>query len=307
MDIGTKYNKDYLIVVDYFSKWLDIIELKTKTVREIITNLKTLFSTHGIPKEIVSDNSPFNSKEFKDFARELGIHFNPSSPKYPQSNGMAERNVAIAKSLITKAAESGQELYLALLEFRNTPIHNLGASPAQILFSRRCRTQIPTHESKLEPEIKINIKDKIKESQIKTQSYYNQRARPRPDFVKNENIYFQRHDNLWHPGKVVDISNSPRSYIVEGEDGTSYRRNKSMIRVNKSNQNENVSYDNTISNSFQSVQDPLSNSNVDDDISFQSAFSSTLTECYGFDNTDNNVTTRRGRVSKPPRRLIEEI
>lgn len=310
MDILNKLNKDYLIVVDYFSKWLDIIELKNKTVKEIISHLKIIFSTHGIPKEIVSDNSPFNSKEFKDFTNGLGIFFNPSSPRYPQSNGMAERNVGIAKNLITKSLESGQELYLSLLEFRNTPIHSLGASPSQILFSRRCRTRIPIHDSKLEPKIVTNVLDNIKKSQIKTQFYYNQKTRPRNDFTKDDSIYFQKNDRLWHPGKVVEVHKSARSYIVEDEDGSKYRRNKSMVRTSKSYQNEEQAHDHerTLSNNHSSKVGNDSPA-TDENISFNSAHNSTLTEFLGFENSDHDTatTTRSGRVSKPTRRLIEEV
>lgn len=41
-----------------------------------------------------SDNGPpFNSKEFKDFTTEWGIHHTTSSPYMSRSNGMVEREV----------------------------------------------------------------------------------------------------------------------------------------------------------------------------------------------------------------------
>ena len=43
-----------------------------------------------------------------------------SSPKYPQSNGLAERNVQTIKKLLKKAREGGNDEELALLELRNT-------------------------------------------------------------------------------------------------------------------------------------------------------------------------------------------
>lgn len=61
MDILTYKAKDYLAIIDYYSKWIEIKVLKHKDSNTIIKILKSIFSTHGIPKIIVSDNMPFNS------------------------------------------------------------------------------------------------------------------------------------------------------------------------------------------------------------------------------------------------------
>ena len=47
-----------------------ISQLPDKTAKTIITHRKRICSRHGIPEEIVSDNMPFGSREFKDFAHE---------------------------------------------------------------------------------------------------------------------------------------------------------------------------------------------------------------------------------------------
>lgn len=52
-------NKSYLTLQDYFTKWLEIVELKNKTTSEVINKLKIIFSTHGIPKTLIADNMPF--------------------------------------------------------------------------------------------------------------------------------------------------------------------------------------------------------------------------------------------------------
>ncbi|KAI5754703.1 hypothetical protein M8J77_010793 [Diaphorina citri] len=57
LDIMTYQSKDYLVIVDYFSKWIEINRLKTKSCSEIIKHLKTLFSNFGIPYRCISDNS----------------------------------------------------------------------------------------------------------------------------------------------------------------------------------------------------------------------------------------------------------
>ena len=52
------------------------------------------------------------------------------------------------KGLLKKA----EDPYIALLAYRNTPLH-MGYSPAQSLLSRRLRTSVPMIHSLREPEV----------------------------------------------------------------------------------------------------------------------------------------------------------
>ena len=70
----------------------------------------------------MSDNMPYASQEFREFAKEWGIRLITSSPLYAQSNGQAERYVQTMKRMLEKAAEEKKDPHLALLEYRNTPL-----------------------------------------------------------------------------------------------------------------------------------------------------------------------------------------
>ena len=61
-------NKEYLVIVDYYSKYTELLPLHDKTARTIVEQCKSVFSRHGIPVEVVSDNMPFQSVEFLTFA-----------------------------------------------------------------------------------------------------------------------------------------------------------------------------------------------------------------------------------------------
>ncbi|GFT55428.1 transposon Tf2-6 polyprotein [Trichonephila clavipes] len=65
MDLG---NTSYLVVIDYYSKWIEIAELVNKSADEVIVKLKTIFSRFGVPNMVASDNIPFNSYIYKTFA-----------------------------------------------------------------------------------------------------------------------------------------------------------------------------------------------------------------------------------------------
>ena len=48
----------YLIVIDYFSRYAEVIKLTSTTSKSVIAALKSMFSRHGIPALFVSDNGP---------------------------------------------------------------------------------------------------------------------------------------------------------------------------------------------------------------------------------------------------------
>ena len=109
-------------MVDYFSKFPEVARLSNKTSEAVIMAMKDMFARHGIPERVIADNMPFNSLKFKSFASDWEIEVVTSSPPYPKSNGLVERNVQTMKRLLKKADESKQDAFLALLEFRNSPI-----------------------------------------------------------------------------------------------------------------------------------------------------------------------------------------
>ena len=87
--------------------------MSSKTAQATIKVMMSVFSRHGIPD---TDNM-----ELHKFAKEWDFTITTSSPNYPQSNGLVERNIQMIKQLFTKAKESNTRIDLTLLEYRNTP------------------------------------------------------------------------------------------------------------------------------------------------------------------------------------------
>ena len=174
MDILTFKGKNFLVVVDYYCKYPELLPFPDKTASTIIEQCKSVFARHDIPVEIVSDNMPFLSNEFLTFANTWGIKTTTSSPTYSQSNGQAERCVQTIKNIFKKAHEQNRDPYLALLEYRNSPITGLKYSPAQILMSRRLCSKIPVSTSLLSPKI-VDVCADLTKLQSR-QNYYYDRA-----------------------------------------------------------------------------------------------------------------------------------
>ncbi|RXN13424.1 putative protein K02A2.6-like protein [Labeo rohita] len=142
-------------------------------------------------------------KEFEDFAKTWGFVHTTTSPHYPQSNGLAEKTVQIAKSILTKTKMDKKDPYLSLLEYRNIPVDNF-KSPAQLLMSRRLRSILPTTNKPLLPKtLRTGQPVRIQER------------------------------GLWKPAVIVHPANTERSYHVCTLDGQVYRRNRRQLLSTK--------------------------------------------------------------------------
>ena len=107
--------------------------------------MKAVFVELGIPNMIVSDGGPqYTSAEFKDFMKQWQIEHRVSLPRNPQSNGMAERCVWTMKASLIKTMEEGEDMDLALLTYKTTPLSHRLPLPAELLNSRKYKTLLPT-------------------------------------------------------------------------------------------------------------------------------------------------------------------
>ena len=107
-------------------KWYTRLQRHQKV---IVEKMKNIFARWGIPERITSDNGPqFSSEMFKVFANTYEIVLTPSSPGFPQSNGLAESGVQIAKKIL-----HGPEPSLALMVYRATPVASMGVQPFRTL------------------------------------------------------------------------------------------------------------------------------------------------------------------------------
>ena len=229
MDIMTYQGRDYLVVVDYYSKFPEIQLLSGKTASSIITHAKSIFARHGIPREIISDNMPFGSCEFRQFAAEWGITITTSSPQYPQSNGQAERFVQTLKNMLKKATEEGRDPYIALLEYRNTPISGLKYSPSQLLMSRLLQSKLPIASRLLQPTVVNAHEDLVKRQQTQAE-YYNKHTKPLTPLKEGDVVRVNR-ENKWEPALVKKVCPEPRSYIIAHEHGHLRRNRKALMKT----------------------------------------------------------------------------
>ena len=158
-----KSDKEYLVLVDFYSDFIEVKQLQENTSSSVIEFLKEQFSRYGIPDTLVTDNCPqFTSHEFQQFSRDWEFVHVSSSPHHHRSNGKVESAVKVATSLLKKALKDNKDPWLAMLDERNTPTESLGLSPAQQLMCRRTRTRLPTATSLLNPKFPESVTEKLK-------------------------------------------------------------------------------------------------------------------------------------------------
>jgi hypothetical protein len=68
VDIFTCNRRDYLLVVDYFSKFPLVVALPDKSASSVVNILKSLYAIYGVPMVVFGDNQPFHSRADQSFA-----------------------------------------------------------------------------------------------------------------------------------------------------------------------------------------------------------------------------------------------
>ena len=232
-DLFELNGKQYFLLVDYYSSYFEVDQIHSATSKTIVRLCKTHFARHGIPDEVVSDNGPcYTGQDFRQFTEEWQFKHTKVSPTYPQSNGKAEKTVGIVKQLLRKAAVDKQDIQLAILNYRNTPLQSTNKSPAQLLFSRRTKTLLPTKQELLKPKVVPNVADKIKDHHSKQKQHYDKGTKELQPLHAGQHVWLRKHEK-WEKGIVLRKSSNPRSFIVQDMNGQEYTRNRRHLKADK--------------------------------------------------------------------------
>ncbi|KAL2086779.1 hypothetical protein ACEWY4_017838 [Coilia grayii] len=220
---GPFHGKVFLIVVDSYSKWLEVELVSAMSSAAVIIVLRKLMATHGIPDVIVSDNgTAFTSAEFKRFMQRNGIRHTTSAPYHPSTNGQAERMVQTTKESLERITQGDWPARLArfLLAQHTTPHAVTQKSPAELLMGRRLITAL----DRLHPDFVGDSLQKQREAAAVGPKPVRQFEMRGPVFLRNFG-----EGPRWMPGEIVDIT-GPLSYKVRAEDGQVHRRHVDQLR-----------------------------------------------------------------------------
>ncbi len=178
---GPRKGLHFLILVDAKSKWPEIrILSRAPTTESTIALLNDIFSTHGFPRHMVSDNATiFSNDAFKTYCTNNGIFQSYTAPGHPATNGLAERYVQILKSKLSKMEDSPEpiasKVKTILLQFRATPLQE-GKSPAELYLNRKIRIRMDAIKPYKPPRnsvIPVRIRELRESQRVQARMYQN--------------------------------------------------------------------------------------------------------------------------------------
>ena len=222
---GPFLGKQFFFIVDAHSKWIDVCVVSSPSSQQAIQALRRVFSTHGLPQILVSDNgAAFSSSEFQTFVARNGFKHVRSAPYHPATNGLAERAVQTVKDALKKTSgDIDTRLSRFLFQYRLTPHSSTGQSPAKLLLGRVPRS----HLDFLFPD----VADNVKQNQQRQKQNHDQRATER-FFVVGDKVYALNHRGTptWLPGTLSAVSGS-RSLTIKFSDGRESRYHADHVRA----------------------------------------------------------------------------
>ena len=224
---GPFLGKLFLVLIDAHSKWLEVHIVNSTSSEVTIHKLQQIFSTHGLPEQLVSDNgTAFTCHEFQSFMKQCGIQHIRTSPYHPSSNGLAERAVQTFKSALKKLEGNvSSRLIQFLARYRVTPHSTTEASPAELLMGRKLRTTLDL----IHPDMSRKVSSK--QTDFKSTKPLRQFSIGQKVFARN-----YRGTSTWIPAQVVEII-GPVSYKVQIAPNLILRRHIDQLRVRHSEDN----------------------------------------------------------------------
>ncbi|GFX38205.1 integrase catalytic domain-containing protein [Trichonephila clavipes] len=188
--------------------------------------MKSIYATHGIPEELVSDGGPpYNSNLMMNFYQECGIKHHVTPPHFPRANGPIESSA----------------------DTKDMP------SPAELLMGRKLRTLLPSHPVQLKPTFEVErAREALRKRQIIQNKYANKHATVLPVLHQNAKVWFKhKMKKPWKQGAITQVGPQPHSYIIKGKDRDVFRRNRFHIRQHNT-ENDNPQWSRTVEDLYNS-------------------------------------------------------
>ncbi|XP_062533913.1 uncharacterized protein K02A2.6-like [Armigeres subalbatus] len=225
----------FLVLVDYYSRFLTVIEMKATNASKTIEALEGIFKEHTYPETIRADNGPpFASEEFSNYCIRKNIRLVRTIPYWPQMNGLVERqNQGILRTL--RIARSMKEDWRKAISeyvysYNTTPHSVTGKSPMELLTGRPVKDLLPSLRT--EPywrrDEEVRDKDSIKKMQGKLYADKRRQAK-NSDIAVGDTVMIKNYDlgklePSFRSEKYSVIQRSGSDVVVLSEDGVKYRR-----------------------------------------------------------------------------------
>lgn len=229
---GPVKNHYFFVIVDSYSKWLEVFKTKSITSHFTIEKLRETFSRYGLIDTIVSDNgTQFTSIDFEHFIKMNHIRHVLTAPGHPATNGQAENSVKTLKKSICACLQDEHPdsfdviLNRFLIDYRNAKHSTTGQAPSEIMFGRLLKTRF----SLLKPPL---VKEKIIQSQERNIKH--NCGKRNKEFKVGRRVYIRDYRNpnkpSWTPAVIKDKKGSRHYNCVITKTGQIIKRHLNQIR-----------------------------------------------------------------------------
>ena len=150
--IGGQSGFYYHVIIDLYSRYPEVVIVKDTSFDTLKPKLEEIWARFGIPRTIIHDGGPpYNSRDWRQYAKEIGANLELCTPEHPQSNGTAVKMMAslvkITHAAIAEGKNPAAALQAFLISYRSTPHPSTGKSQSQLLMGKELNTKVPNVNS----------------------------------------------------------------------------------------------------------------------------------------------------------------
>ena len=260
-DCAADLQETILVVVDYYSRFLEVAILQSTTSAKIIEAeaIAPMFARFGVPFSLRTDNGPqFVSEEFESFLQAHGVTHRRTTPLWPQTNGEVERqNRSLLKSLQIANLEGKNwrtELVTWLAAYRSTPQATTGATPFYLMFGREMRTKLPELRRETVEVPREEVRDRDWSNKLKGKAYADTRRGATSKSIRIGDTVLLKAEKSnkfltnFRPSPFKVVQKTGTEVTVRNEAGEEFRRNAAFMK--KYNEQDGVSRPNGKENSL---------------------------------------------------------
>ena len=238
--IGGKY---YLhTFIDQYTKY-PVVDVCTSTNWEQMEPmLETALGMLGNVESVTSDNGPpYNSENFRKFAKQMGFKHRKCTPENPQANGLVEVFQKVLVKLVHTATIEKRDpkkvVQAYLRAYRAAPQKTTGVSPYEAMFGRKMVTKLPGFGQQAGSDLDKNLREKATKEKEKQKHYVDKKRKATSKEVKlGDKVLFKRDKSTikspWDPQpyQVVEVEGSK---VIATRGAEKKARAKNHIKVVK--------------------------------------------------------------------------
>ena len=187
--IGNAKSYYFHVVIDMFSRWPEVAVVSSTAFDKLQPSLERIWALHGKLDSITHDNGPpYDSRDWRNYAKQVGFIRKPCSPEHPEGNGIAERFMGVIVKLVHAAMAEKKdpklEIERRLMQYRNTPHPSTGKTPSELMFNRVVRTRLPTMRKSINTTAVQEAREKDTSERLKRKEVRDKRKTAQEKMVK---------------------------------------------------------------------------------------------------------------------------